>query len=288
MLTAEQIKEVKGLGFLNQKGTAFFNARVITGNGKITAKKMEIIAQAAQQFGDGEVTLTGRMTFEIQGVPYESIQPLRAFLGEHDLETGGTGAKVRPIVSCKGTTCQYGLCDTFALSQAVHDRFYKGHETTKLPHKFKIAVGGCPNNCVKPDLNDVGIIGQNRPMVNTDACKGCKKCTVESSCAMDAAKVADGKLTIDFNLCNNCGLCVKKCHFSAISVEKSGYKVLIGGRWGKKSAVGKPLNKLFDREEALDAVEKLLCYYRDNGKAGERFADTITRVGFDTIEGEII
>ena len=30
-------------------------------------------------------------------------------------------------------------------------------------HKFKIAVGGCPNNCVKPDLNDLGIIGQMVP-----------------------------------------------------------------------------------------------------------------------------
>ena len=33
----------------------------------------------------------------------------------------------------------------------------------KLPHKFKIAVGGCPNNCVKPNLNDLGIIGQRVP-----------------------------------------------------------------------------------------------------------------------------
>ncbi|MFI3312315.1 MAG: hypothetical protein R3Y62_00370, partial [Eubacteriales bacterium] len=88
MLTAEQIKEVKGLGFLNQKGTECFNGRIITGNGKITAEKIAIIAQAAEKFGDGEVTLTGRMTFEIQGVPYDSIQPLRAFLGEHGLETG--------------------------------------------------------------------------------------------------------------------------------------------------------------------------------------------------------
>ena len=36
--------------------------------------------------------------------------------------------------------------------RAIHD--------VKLPHKFKIAVGGCPNNCVKPDLNDLGVIGQ--------------------------------------------------------------------------------------------------------------------------------
>jgi dissimilatory sulfite reductase (desulfoviridin) alpha/beta subunit len=30
-----------------------------------------------------------------------------------------------------------------------------------LPHKFKIGVGGCPNSCVKPSLNDVGIEGRH-------------------------------------------------------------------------------------------------------------------------------
>ena len=77
--------------------------------------------------------------------------------------TGGTGAKVRPVVSCKGTTCQYGLIDTFALSKKIHERFYVGYHDVVLPHKFKIAVGGCPNNCVKPNLNDMGIIGQRIP-----------------------------------------------------------------------------------------------------------------------------
>lgn len=33
----EEIKRVKGLGFLNNKGTDLFNGRVITVNGKITA-----------------------------------------------------------------------------------------------------------------------------------------------------------------------------------------------------------------------------------------------------------
>ena len=33
----------------------------------------------------------------------------------------GTGKKVRPVVSCKGTTCQYGLIDTFGLSEKIHE-----------------------------------------------------------------------------------------------------------------------------------------------------------------------
>ena len=162
-----EIARVKALGFLQDKTRpGVFNGRVITRNGKITAEESRAIAQAAEKFGSGEITMTSRLTIEIQGVPYEQIEPLREELARAGLETGGTGSKVRPVVSCKGTTCQYGLIDTFALSQEIHERFYHGYADVKLPHKFKIAVGGCPNNCVKPDLNDLGIVGQRIPAVD--------------------------------------------------------------------------------------------------------------------------
>ena len=112
---------------------------------------------------------------------FDNIEPLREFLAQNGLETGGTGSKVRPVVSCKGTTCQYGLIDTFALSEEIHERFYHGYHDVKLPHKFKIAVGGCPNNCVKPDLNDLGIIGQRIPQVDLEKCRGCKEMCIRDS-----------------------------------------------------------------------------------------------------------
>ena len=182
-LSPEEIKRVKGLGCLQDKRYPdVFNVRVLTVNGRLTTDTHRVIAEAADRFGSGEVALTTRLTMEIQGVKYENIEPLFAFLAEHGLSAGGTGAKVRPVVSCKGTTCQYGLCDTFALSEKIHTRFYEGYHGVALPHKFKIAVGGCPNNCVKPELNDLGIIGQRVPTVDLEKCKGCKKCKVADAC----------------------------------------------------------------------------------------------------------
>ena len=35
---------------------------------------------------------------------YDKIEDFRAYIAKEGLETGGTGAKVRPVVSCKGTT----------------------------------------------------------------------------------------------------------------------------------------------------------------------------------------
>ena len=289
-LPASEIKRVKGLGCLQDKRfDDVFNVRVITRNGKITAEEQRTIAEAAELFGSGAVTMTTRLTLEIQGVAYDKIDDTIAYLKERGLETGGTGSLVRPVVSCKGTTCQYGLLDSFDLSEKLHERFYIGYHGVTLPHKFKIAVGGCPNNCVKPDLNDLGIVGQRVPLVDFAKCRGCKKCQVEASCPVHVAKVENGKILIDPNTCNNCGRCKGKCPFGALEEYQEGYKVYIGGRWGKRTANGRPLEKIFTSEdEVLDVVEKAILFFRDEGVTGERFADTIDRLGFDYVQKKLL
>lgn len=289
-LPPEEIKRVKGLGCLQDKRFSdVFNVRVITRNGKISTDEHRAIAEAAELYGNGEVTMTTRLTMEIQGVKYENIEPLIAFLKERGLETGGTGSLVRPVVSCKGTTCQYGLIDTFGLSDRIHERFYKGYHTVTLPHKFKIAVGGCPNNCVKPDLNDLGIIGQRIPLFDFSKCRGCKKCQVETACPMKAAVLKDGTLRMDAVSCNGCGRCRRKCPFGVTEEYTDGYKIYIGGRWGKKTAHGVPLSKLFlSEEEVMETVERAILLFRDEGIRGERFADTVNRLGFQYVEERLL
>ena len=233
--------------------------------------------------------MTGRLTIEIPGVAYENIDALREYLAEGGIETGGTGSKVRPVVSCKGTTCQYGLIDTYALSEKVHELFYKGYREVKLPHKFKIAVGGCPNNCVKPDLNDLGIIGQRIPDYDADMCRNCNVCQVEVNCPIKVAEMKDGKLVIDEAACNHCGRCVGRCPFGAIDSGEDGYKVYIGGRWGKKIAHGRELERIFtSEEEVLSVVEKALLLFREQGITGERFSDTIERLGFENVQAQLL
>lgn len=289
-LSPEEIKRVKGLGCLQDKRyDDIFNVRVITRNGKITAEEQKKIAEAAERFGTGEVTMTTRLTLEIQGVAYDRIDDLRAFLSEAGLETGGTGSKVRPVVSCKGTTCQYGLIDTFGLSQKMHELYFKGYNDVALPHKFKIAVGGCPNNCVKPDLNDLGIVGQRVPEIDLSKCRGCKVCQVEKGCPIHVARMEDGRIRIDPQACNHCGRCIGKCPFGAVNESASGYRIYIGGRWGKKVAQGHMLDKIFtSEEEVIDMAERAILFFRDEGLSGERFADTIDRLGFDYVQDKLL
>lgn len=289
-VSAEDIARVKGLGFLMDKRTGnTFNARVLTRNGKITTAESRAIADAADKFGSGEIAMTARLCIEVQGIAYDKIDEFIAAINAAGLEVGGTGPKVRPVVSCKGTTCHFGLIDTFGLAEEIHNRFYKGWHDVKLPHKFKIGVGGCPNNCVKPDLNDLGIVGQRVPMIDYAKCRGCKVCQVEKNCPIKVAQMVDGKIHIDPNACNNCGRCKGKCPFGALEEYQEGYKIHIGGRWGKKVAHGIPLTKIFTSEdEVIDVIEKAILLFRDEGISGERFADTVARLGFEYVNEKLL
>ncbi len=125
-----------------------------------------------------------------------------------------------------------------------------GYHGVTLPHKFKICVGGCP---------------------------------------IKVPQLVDGKIQLDTNQCNNCGRCAGKCPFGAFEEYQQGYKIYIGGRWGKKFAHGQPLSRIFTSEdEVMDVVEKAILLFRDEGLSGERFADTVTRLGFDYVNDKLI
>lgn len=290
-LSADDIKRVKGLGCLKDKRyDDIFNVRVPTGNGKLTSEQVRMFSKAAELFGSGEICLTTRLTFEIQGVSYNNIEPLRNYLAEYGFAPGGTGPKIRPVVSCKGTTCQYGLIDTYRLSAMLHERYYLGWHDVTLPHKFKIGVGGCPNNCVKPDLNDFGIIGQLVPVLDPSLCQHCKECKVISGCPIHICSTSeDGTPVSNEKACNHCGRCIRACPFGAIKEKTRGYQVYIGGHWGKNVGRGLPLNKIFTSEqEIFSLLDRTLHFYKENGLSGERFADTISRIGFENVEKALL
>lgn len=288
-ISPEEMKRVKGFGFLINKGTDEFSARIITINGKITSAQNKCISEAAELYGNGNVTFTSRLTVECPGIPYDKIEDFRAYLTKENLQTGGTGSKVRPVISCKGTTCQYGLIDTFDLSEKIHEKFFNGYADVKLPHKFKIGVGGCPNNCMKPSLNDLGIVGQLIPNYDSDLCNGCRVCGVENICPINAAQVIDGLLEINKDVCNNCGRCVGTCHFDAIENGEVGYQIYLGGRWGKLTSPGVPMSMIFKtEEEVMDIIEKMILLFRDQGLTGERLSQTIERIGFKNVEEQLL
>ena len=112
---------------------------------------------------------------------------------------------------------------------------------------------------------------------------GCDLC--EKECPINAVKMVDGKAAIDGENCNHCGRCIRKCPFQAIENQTAGYLVYLGGRWGKRTAMGRPLSVIIpDEEQVLDLVEKCILLFKAYGQPKERFADTVARLGFEKVQ----
>lgn len=286
-ISNEEVAKVKGRGFLRNRGTDNFSGRVVSIAGVFDANALRALAECAEKFGNGKVIMTSRLSAEVPGIPFEKIETAENFMKERGCAFGGTGAKVRPITACKGTTCVYGNVDTQELAKQLHERFYIGMKGVALPHKFKIGVGGCPNSCMKPSLNDVGIEGRRRFTFDPDKCRGCKKCAVSTACPSKAVDVVSGK-AVRSDKCLSCGVCLGKCPFGAFPVEGEAVcRIYAGGTWGKKTRMGTALSELIPVTEVGDTVEKIMLWYKENGLAKERLGGTIDRLGVDAFEKAI-
>ncbi len=279
------IKRVKALGFLINRGTSDFSGRIVPAGSIFTAKELSAVAEIADKFGNGKIAMTNRLSAEVIGIPYENIDDAIAYAKSHNLFFGGTGAKIRPVIACKGTTCVYGNYDTQALAKEIYEKYYLGWSNVKLPHKFKISIGGCPNSCMKPSLNDFGVEGHRIPKYNKDLCHGCKVCQVEKNCPSKAAHVVDGKCEIN-EKCKECGVCsTGKCPFKAFAQHNEVmYQIYVGGTFGKNVRFATKLSHMVTKEEIFPLLEKTMLWFKENGYQKERLGNTIDRIGVDKLE----
>ena len=98
-ITKEQITNVKGRGFLLNRGTECFSGRVVTVAGLFTPDELHSLAECAEKFGTGKVIFTSRLAAEIVGIPFDKIPEAEQFMAERGLYFGGTGAKIRPVTA---------------------------------------------------------------------------------------------------------------------------------------------------------------------------------------------
>ena len=79
------------------------------------------------------------------------------------------------------------------------------------------------------------------------------------------------------------------CPFGAVTDYAVGYKIYLGGRWGKRVAQGRAMSRIFaGEEEVMSVIERAIFLFRDEGKDGERFADTVARLGFENVERKLL
>jgi dissimilatory sulfite reductase (desulfoviridin) alpha/beta subunit len=263
-------------GFMRQVQKDRFSMRLGVVGGQLTSRQLATITGIAQKYGKGYVHLTSRQGIEIPFIALGDIEAVKAELAEGGVMPGVCGPRVRTVTACQGAAvCPSAAIETSGLAEDLSRRYF-GRE---LPHKFKIGVTGCRNNCLKAEENDLGIKGGVLPEWAGEKCGYCGLC--EAVCPPRAIAVNRERPELVFrrDACTYCGKCVKSCPDGAWE-GKSGYILSFGGMFGNDIKTGVNLAPIvFDREKLFRAADAALEFYAANGKPSERFARTIERVG---------
>jgi anaerobic sulfite reductase subunit C len=275
------LKNLKAGGFIKERGKELFTVRLRVPGGRMSVDRLSKIAAVAQKYGKGYVHLSVRQSIELININFADFDAVVAELGEEQQKVASCGARVRVPTACGG--CEYnpnGLVDTQKSASEVDEKLFG---TVTGHHKFKVCFAGCPFDCPKSAINDVGFQGAIWPKLDAEQCISCGLCA--KSCAEGALTMQEGKPLFDAEKCIYCGDCVKVCPTSAWTTEKRGYTVRIGGKWGRKPLVGTVYAKFLPEERAVDFIGSVLAWYQEKaeGAGRVRLGDIILREGTESL-----
>ena len=266
-------------GFMLQRPVDYFSLRLGIVGGTVTAEQLAAILEVSKKFGHGYIHLTSRQGIEIPYIQYEDIDAVKAELAKGGVAPGASGPRVRTITACQGKTiCANACIDTQEIAKELHERYYGRN----LPHKFKLGVTGCQNNCLKAEENDLGIKGGLRPDWDGEKCIHCGRC--EKTCRNHAISIVENRIEINREACNYCGRCSHVCPVGSIEGTE-GYIVTFGGLFGNTINRGYAIIPFIEDKEKLFAVcDAALKFFEERANPGERFKFTIDRAGHEELE----
>ncbi|MGL6023514.1 MAG: sulfite reductase subunit C, partial [Cetobacterium sp.] len=216
--------------------------RVRVPGGEITAELLLKVSEVASKFGNGKVHITTRQGFEIKGIDITAIdevnKEIQSLIDGFEInQPNGAGngypaAGTRNITACIGNSvcpkAQYNTTD-----------FAKKIEKEVFPHDFhfKIALTGCPNDCIKSRMHDFGIVGMAMPLYEKERCVSCGACVKKCKGLSTGALRAENYTVVrEHSKCIGCGECVINCPTSSwVRSDKKYYRLAIMGRTGKKN-----------------------------------------------------
>lgn len=148
-------------------------------------------------------------------------------------------------------------------------------------HRFRVAVAGCPNACSQPQIVDFGLIAQSAPGRGEGNCTGCGQCI--EACKEGGVTLSEEGPVFDTARCLNCGQCFRSCPAGAIREAGKGFRVMAGGRLGRRPRLAEVLLEMAGETESKVALEGAVKLYIEEGRDGERFSGVVERIGTDRL-----
>lgn len=272
--------------------------RIRVPGGHLESKYFSIIQEIAELYGNGTVHITTRQGFEIPEISFndideinKKIKPLLESLNlsiEPD-DKGYPAAGTRNVSACIGDkVCPFANDNTTRIAKRI--------EREVFPHDFhfKIAVTGCPNDCIKAHMQDFGIICTTEPQYDASRCISCEACVKNCKKRVTGAlEVEQYNIKRDVDKCIGCGECILKCPTGAWTrSEKPYYRLVIMGRTGKKNPrIAMPFLKWASEDVVVQVIKNTYTYverYIDKTLAKEHVGYIVDRTGYQIFKNEVL
>lgn len=124
--------------------------------GVTTPAELRAIADVADKFSIPTVKVTGGQRIDLLGVQKQDLPDVWRDLNEAGMVSGHAyGKALRTVKTCVGSEwCRFGTQDSTGMGVLLEKLTWGSW----MPHKFKMAVSGCPRNCAESTIKDFGII----------------------------------------------------------------------------------------------------------------------------------
>ena len=124
--------------------------------GLTNPRELRAIADVVEKYNAPMVKVTGGQRLDIFGIKKEDLPAVWADLNAAGMVSGHAyGKSLRTVKTCVGSEwCRFGTQDSTGLGVKL-ERMTWG---SWMPHKFKIAVSGCPRNCAEATIKDFGVV----------------------------------------------------------------------------------------------------------------------------------
>ncbi|MCR5876092.1 nitrite/sulfite reductase [Phenylobacterium sp. J426] len=129
--------------------------------GDATADQMDVVADLAERYGQGDIRVTHEQNLVLPHVKLDDVPAVWAGLREAGLATPNINL-VSDIIACPGLDyCALANARAIPVAQNIAEKF-RDEERAELIGELKIKISGCINACGHHHVGHIGILGVDK------------------------------------------------------------------------------------------------------------------------------